>query len=548
MSENRGNSRSYRGIIGELGPFARGKPWCPQPSLIHADDPNHTATEKRQGEEESSALERRRKSTRNRLIFLIVAGVAGITAIGVGASAIKKSIRKAMDSDIQIPDKDKKNGTKESAKSKFPTKHLDEEVAAIDEEIEDHSYDNTQEVEIDTPDKQPRRNRERSLLRKQALNMATKMVREGNLMSRFLSKPKREKWTETLVNEMAATGITLNRQNLIIAIVTVDRESGFHEIGIVNDPERVLDRKIAEFKKENPHIYDLMEDDVAHLRARALQFIQDRREANRANGISRNRSDGSKVGYFTERDIDLAIDYAMELYDSVLPSAVKKLISKESLNKYRPKTLGCMQIDIRKAINLAKRFEGKNYSEHEMRDILNTRKGGMHYSMLYLKEILDSHQQETGEMTPDTIKQVFLDFNMGAFSTRNAAIQSNLNRLGANISVDGDLLRYDENGRALGNRSDTMRAIWDIFNKRGETLSYLQIKQDLLKEKSAAFELTTTYLRLRKLFKSQGLTARNSIPSGEAKGGFVKFGTHKITGRGYVNGSYRRYRDLERIK
>lgn len=510
-------------------------------------------------------IERPRKILRSRLLILGAIGAVGLAGVAGLAAIAAKRINDTIETIIATPfpleepskpvisqneEEDPKSSSDSKSKSSKYKLLRNEEDAPIDKEEDDHSYDDTGEAPSKTlskaPNKRSLKEGEIETDRETSIQWAQKLLSRGGLRSSGLGELKREKWAEAIVDEMISAKITLSRETLIIAIVTVDRESGFQTIGVVNGPEKVLDRQINEFKRENPRVYGLMEGSVADLRARALEFIRSRREINLANEISYTRSDGTKVGYFTEKDINLAIDFAIEIYESKLAPEVKLLYPKESLDKYRPKTFGCMQLNVRKAIELAKDRERPFYSEAEMRKALGTREGGLHYGMLYLREIIAANKRDNKRMSPDEIKRIFLDFNMGAFTTRNAAIQKNLNRLGAKLSVDGDLLSYDENGMASERESDSMKAILDVLKDKGATLSPVQIRQDLLQEKSAKFESTETYRRLKVIFASHGLTETNTMPSVKAKGSFVKFGTDKITGEGYVKGSYRRYGDLQR--
>lgn len=362
------------------------------------------------------------------------------------------------------------------------------------------------------------------------------MMSKGGLASPHLDASEKASWATAIVEQMSRANIPLTRQNLMIVFATIHHESGFHETGVIRSPEDILDRKIQEFKKENPKVYSLMEDRVTELRAKALTFIKKRRVYNLAH---------AGKSYFTERDVNLAVDYAMKVYESEAPDVVRELIPKESLNQYRPKTCGSMQMNVKKAIALAREIDGDTYTEREMRNLLDTRKGGLYYGMLYLKKIIDAHTDYYGkEMPADEVRYVFADYNMGVYTTRNAAIQSNVRALGENIAVDGDLVLYDEEGEVSGVRSDTQKAIREVLSAAGEDLSDLEIRCDVLLEKSRSFEDTRTYRLLEKMFKKRGLTKTNVIPSMKTSGGFIKFGTTKMSGAGYAEGSYRRYETL----
>lgn len=412
--------------------------------------------------------------------------------------------------------------------------------APVDVEEDDTSYVDEKEVPEENV---PILNEGAQMNREQALVVAFNMLTRGNLNSRKYNKEKRDAWAKDIIAQMEATGISFTKQHILMIAVTIDRESGFKEIPVVNNPEAILDRKIAEFKKEHSNIYSILEGNVGQYRQKAIKFIQERRNENLKNGLSRRTSSGKLVGYFTERDIDLAIDYAIGQYEE-LPWAAKQLISKDYIEKYRPKTSGTMQVNVGKAIELASKYEGKSYSEHEMREALNTREEGLKYGMYYMKEVLSSYEDQ-GPLDERNVKFVFLDYNMGAFSARNAGIQTNLNRLGGNsLDVDGDLLLYDAKGKPLSKESETEDVIQEVLDENNSGMTDEQIRKDLLKEKSAGFENTRTYKELAAVFAKSNLKMVKIIPNVKAKGAKVKFGSNKINASGYVIGSYRRYRRL----
>lgn len=421
-----------------------------------------------------------------------------------------------------------------------PTNPNDAADAPVDTETDDNSY--TEEAEVAEEDV-PMLNEGLLLSREQAVTEAFKILTKGKLNSNNYSKEKREAWAKDIVTQMEATGISLTRQHILMIAVTIDRESGFKEVPVVNNPEAILDRKIAEYKKEYPYIYSKLEDRVAPYRQMAIKFINERRDANLKNGIYRKTSSGKRVGYFTEKDVDLAIDYALKQHEE-LSWPLQKLITKDYIEKHRPKTSGAMQVNVGKAIELAAKYDHKQISEPAMRDILNTREGGLRYGLYYMKEVLSSHEQQ-GPLDEKNVKFAFLDYNMGAFSARNAGIQTNLNKLkNVKLDVDGDLLMYEANGKPLDKESNTEDAIQDILDDNGVEITDEQVRHDLLKEKSKDFESTRTYRELAALFTRKNLPLAKVIPNVKAKGGKVKFGSSKINTTGYVAGSYRRYKRL----
>lgn len=422
-----------------------------------------------------------------------------------------------------------------------PTNPHDAADAPVDSEKDDNTYAPDNDAAAESL---PVHDEGLLLNKEQAMAETFKILTKGHLTSANYSKEKREAWTKEIIAQMEATKISFTRQHILMIAVTIDRESGFKEIPVVNDPEGILDRKIAEEKIKHPVIYAALKGRIGEIRQKAVAFINERRKYNAEHGLSRTTSTGKKVGYFTEKDIDLAIDYVVSQYEKELSWDERALISKERIEKNRPSTLGAMQVNVGKAVELAAKYEGKNIPERQMRDILNTREGGLKYGLLYMKEVLSSHEKE-GPLDEQNVKFAFLDYNMGAFSARNAGIQTALNKFpGIRLDVDGDLLMYDAKGKPIDKESSTEDAIQDLLDDNDIEISDDQIRSDLLKEKSVGFERTRTYLELARLFKNKGITLAKVIPTVKAKGSFVKTGSSNIGATGYVAGSYRRYRRL----
>lgn len=450
-----------------------------------------------------STLSAEKKRVRNRLL-LVLAGIAGLTGLIVNST-------KPENSAYEVRHGETEPGKKEGKR------HQSKPSGAPGESVKSSSA----ETHRDIPH--------------EFFVLAEKMVSKGNLASEYLDASEKARWTKEIVEQMSRANIPLNRQNIMIALATIDHESGFHETGILSAPEDILDREMKKFKEENPKAYGFIEGQVPKFRAQALKFINDRRAYNLAH---------TGKGIFTEMDGDLAIDYVMKSYEAEVPDAVKKIIPKEYLNRYRTKTCGSMQLNVKKAIALAKEVDRETYTDREMRELLYTRKGGLYYGMLYLKKIIDAHTTHYGEeMSAEEVQYVFTDYNMGVFTTRNAAIQSNIKALGKDIAVDGDLLSYDKEGQALKG-SDTEKAIREVLRDGGEDISDLEINYHLSMEKMIDFEGTRTYRLLCKIFKQHGIATTNVIPSLKTSGSFVKFGTAEISGAGYAEGSYRRYETL----
>jgi hypothetical protein len=101
----------------------------------------------------------------------------------------------------------------------------------------------------------------------------------------------------------------------------------------------------------------------------------------------------------------------------------------------------------------------------------------------------------------------YADFNAGRYSSRNAAFQAAVARLGGRkLAPDGDLLRYAD-GHPSGKQSQTQAALYALARRLG--LGRAAIDRDLAGEKQADFSTTALY---RRVFALADQAARSPVP------------------------------------
>ncbi len=417
------------------------------------------------------------------------------------------------------------------------------ETLPISPKVEDD--DLSYELDRVNISKKPSTKEEYEILSREQAHLETvKLLGKGEIQSARLSLPEREIWAKAILDHLEKNKISFNRMHITIILVTIDRESGFNDVPIIANPEKKIEAKIAQFKKNHAVAYMAAGGSIADGKKIAMDFVKLRREENLQNGIYTTNEKGIKMGVFTQKDMDLAVDYAMSLYDEYATDLLKKFYAKKDLEQFRPKNGGCMQVSIEKAQELAGKYEGKVVSSKAMRDILNTREGGLKYGFLAMKELFEAHENEGG-LSLDKMKFVLIDYKMGSFATRNAGIQANLKRLGAeDISSTGVLLEYDKTGKVKEENSPTEEAIGKFFRENGVKISPEQIRKDLLKEKSADFKDTPTYKTLVELFAKNKLEIVSTMPEGKVKTNNVKVENDKTSTVAYANSSYARYHRL----
>jgi Protein of unknown function (DUF1615) len=160
------------------------------------------------------------------------------------------------------------------------------------------------------------------------------------------------------------------------------------------------------------------------------------------------------------------------------------------LADYNPvHTAGPMQVSIRFAEQHAELTRYPYTKGQRVRDDVFSRRGGLYYGTAILLAYPAPYTEA---------RYRFADFNAGRYSSRNAAFQNALAKLSdATIALDGDLLRYDDDGAALSEPSAVERALRALGKQL--KLSDGQIRDDLLQEKTASFNDTSLYERLFQL-------------------------------------------------
>jgi hypothetical protein len=201
----------------------------------------------------------------------------------------------------------------------------------------------------------------------------------------------------------------------------------------------------------------------------------------------------------TERDLDL-------VYRNLVEDAGKQtglglvinsgLINKQIDGRNEIDTIGSMQVSVDFALEVAKRRRWLPMAlddVYALRDELYTRHGGMYYGVLLLLGYETGYSRKLYR---------FADFNAGRYSSRNAALQSQIAELsGTALAADGDLLLYDKSGKVSGGVSKTEMALRAVLKNSSFELTDEDIRKDLLREKDNDFVQTLTYSALRATYE-----------------------------------------------
>jgi hypothetical protein len=198
----------------------------------------------------------------------------------------------------------------------------------------------------------------------------------------------------------------------------------------------------------------------------------------------------------TERDLDRFFRELLAAYEQQYPAAytaadlASELFTSRGLEELNPvTTAGSMQVSVRYAMEQPE----EERPEPEVREALYTRAGGVRYGTARLLGY------EAGYAQP---LYRFADYNAGAYSSRNAALQAQVSELTRlPLTRDGDVLLYDAEGQPRDEDSRTLAALLAFRARHAPELSERQLRRDVLKEKQADFEQTETWRAVKRTYE-----------------------------------------------
>ena len=290
--------------------------------------------------------------------------------------------------------------------------------------------------------------------------------------------PNRKLWATDMLAVMDEEKIPHTLNNLCSIVAIVDQESNFHANPAV--PNLPQDAKKALFER----IQDKL-GDTGVIQFKKMLLSKPAPNDNFMMQINKLR---------TEQDLDVLyrkmFDYFKYHYGLAILTAPASLIAgfdiKEYLNPV--KTLGSMQVHV----NYAFAHPHTTSNTVAIRDEMYTQYGGLYYGISRLLGYPANYNKPIYR---------FADYNSGVYSSRNAAFQQIISELSDfPLDLDGDLLSYDKEQHALSDRSNTETQIDILAQENKFGLSNASIRGDLLKEKTAEFEDTTTYKKINAFY------------------------------------------------
>jgi len=265
----------------------------------------------------------------------------------------------------------------------------------------------------------------------------------------------RDKWTGAILASVERNGLPICKEILGLAASIVSIESGFHVDPPALDPSRgetmpsLLDRAEKELHQKLGPVMSM--PPVPQLYSSYKQKYAPR-----------------LVGCRTEGEIEtVARDLACELKRDAdsLPRFIRDIIHKE-VDKVTNvvKTKGSMQLSFIRARQVMK-DRGEEFTDAELSDYMYTLNGGLDVGVAALKPMFVQYAARyavAGNLS--WLFFVGMDYHYGPFSSRNMMEQIRIRDLsGRRITLDGDFLFYDQEGRPEDKDSETLQAVRCIF-------------------------------------------------------------------------------------
>ncbi|WP_176736991.1 DUF1615 family protein [Oligoflexus tunisiensis] len=293
--------------------------------------------------------------------------------------------------------------------------------------------------------------------------------------------PDRVGWADDIAFAIRAIDRELTAERVCAVIAVIEQESGYQTDPVVpNLPQIVREGLRKKFAKLGPLAEPALNTLLSGKAPGSSQTFHQR--------INKLR---------TERDLDRFFRDMANAYRERMPgpyaiaSGLSLILGKGSLQNLNPvTTAGSMQVKISYARDLE---DLKSMTDEQLREYLYTRMGGIRVGTARLIDYPASY---------DDLIYRFADFNVGMYASRNAAFQAMLSDLtGRKLALDGDLLVYDEDGEPKDIDSESLKAMLAFGEKHD--VSAWTIRRDARKEKSADFEDTETWEKVREVWEAK---------------------------------------------
>jgi len=293
-------------------------------------------------------------------------------------------------------------------------------------------------------------------LMRQAVQILDRQTAARWLASFISSKPldcalsTQDAWIEAILCAAERNGLPLCKEILGLTAAIVSIESGFHADPVAVDLSRgetvagLLERAERELHEKYGTVMSV--PPVPQVYAAYKKRYYPRLAACR-----------------TEGEIEVvAKDVARDLKNDIakFPAFIQAIVSKE-IDKVANvvRTKGSMQLNFLRARQVMTE-RGEGFTDQELSDYMYTVHGGVDVGVAALKPMFIQYAARYAR--PGDLSWLFLvgmDYHYGPFSSRNMMEQIRIRDLsGHKITLDGDLIRYDDKGRPQQRESETLQA------------------------------------------------------------------------------------------
>ncbi|WP_066803732.1 DUF1615 family protein [Moraxella oblonga] len=289
----------------------------------------------------------------------------------------------------------------------------------------------------------------------------------------------RPSWASDIASVFDELKLHKDTQNICTVIAVIDQESNFNANPAVPNLGQASLRAID----------DKLEDKLGKQLAGLFRTMLTTRPT------KDNSFEKQIKAVKTEKELDelyqSIFDYFTTTYKVSKLTNLTKLSGEGIDERLNPvTTLGSMQVHI----NYAKRHRRANMNDRTLRQDMYGQYGGLYYGI---------HRLMNYQADYDKPIYRFADYNSGVYSSRNSAFQQRVATLtGQKLAIDGDLLLYGGGG-VSDKIGQTEKALITLLATAKTPMSDKQIRADLKKEKTKAFENTQTYQLVNDLFEQK---------------------------------------------
>jgi hypothetical protein len=302
---------------------------------------------------------------------------------------------------------------------------------------------------------------------------------------------KRRQWIDAIIEATELNGLPICKEILGLVACIVAIESGFRADPLAFDPSRSdtladqLERAERELKQKMGPLFSM--PPIPKMYAEY-----------------KDRYHSKLLACHTEGEIEqVARNIAADLEkdSSRLPDVLKKAIRK-GVHKLRNvvRTKGSMQLNFIRACQVMK-DRGEQFTEEDLVHYMYTTRGGVDVGVAALKQMFV--QYAAYYATPDNLSWLFfvgMDYHYGPFSSRNMMEQIRIRDMsGRDIPLDGDLLRYNEEGNPVDEQSLTLQAAAAALPSMPQD----SLLRAFLLEKEPHYIYTETHLLLAQLHREK---------------------------------------------